>query len=163
MHPFSSKQLLTSQRRPHQPLLEYRLMYLLTHPTQDREVNLPTFHIIKVIHIMYFSFTTPSPSLTHVLPCHQLLSFHLIYSVSNHWAKSSIFEKTWSSHRHLLSTRFLLLEDSTFNSPLRGIISCNLQSLFMPGSEKNYPFPFTVNDCDINNEIQWYFKDSYGP
>lgn len=107
MHPFSSKQLLTSRRRPHQPLLEYRLMYLLTHPTQDREVNLPTFHIIKVIHIMYFSFTTPSPSLTRVLPCHQLLSFHLIYSVSNHWAKSSIFEKTWSSHRHLLSTRFL--------------------------------------------------------
>lgn len=46
-------------------MIEYRLMYLLTQPTQDGEVNLPTFHIIKVIHIMYFSFTTP-PLLRHI-------------------------------------------------------------------------------------------------
>lgn len=119
---------------------------------------------------MCFSFATPSPSPTHVSPCHQLLSFHLIYSVSNHWTKSSAFEKSWSSPRHssapgflFLASSHLILKDSAFKSPLRGIISCNLESLFMPVSEKKYPLPFRVNDWDINNEIQWYFKDSFGP
>lgn len=137
-------------------------MYLLTQPTQNGEVNLPTFHIIKVIHIMYFSFTTPPP-LQHIYyPV--ICCFAVIYSISVHWTKSSTCKKIWSSPRHQLSTKFLILEDSTFNSPLRGIISCNLQSLFKPGSKKKKsPFPFTVNDCDINSELQWYLKDSYGP